>query len=105
MTEQAWSIKDLLYGKKKTILSDDSARSVKSLQKQLPPIVLILVQSVVRLFTFFFHGRVLSIRLFYADGHYGGWADSVHPRMTLSRHVFNLNQSKSEKISANYIQL
>ena len=32
--------------KKETILSDDSARSVKSLQKQLPPIVLILVQSV-----------------------------------------------------------
>ena len=38
----------------------------------------------------YFHGRVLSIRVFSSDGHYGlivflrGW--------TLSRHVINLNQ-------------
>ena len=45
----------------------------------------------------YFHGRALSIRVFSSDGHYGlvvslrGW--------TLSRHVINLIQEESEKIS------
>ena len=43
-----------------------------------------------------FHGRVLSIRVFSVDEHYGLIAS--RRRRTLSRHVINLNQQESEKI-------
>ena len=38
----------------------------------------------------FFHGRLLSIRVFFADGHYG-LIVTLRGR-TLSRHVINLSE-------------